>query len=88
MIRVPRARAAGRRVHGFVELVDLFPTLATLAGIGKDARALNHDGKDLSRLFTKRKASTPKSHALYAYPACNVHSFNQVRLASYVSGPI
>ncbi len=53
MIRKPLAEHAGRRITALVSLVDLFPTLSTLAGVeasptilGRDFSALLRGGKD------------------------------------------
>ena len=78
VMRVPGASAAGDTVNGFIELVDLFPTLATLAGIQRDIPSLRLDGKDFSPLFSNSAAATPKAHALYTYPACSLNTYNQV----------
>ncbi len=56
LLRLPGNEQAGRRVKGLVELVDLHPTLLSLAGLpvnagvqGRDWSAALHDGAEIGR---------------------------------------
>lgn len=80
IMNVPGTSVKGETVHGFIEMVDLFPTLAKLAGIESDIPSLGLDGEDFSAVFNNANAATPKPYALYAFPACNVQGLNQVIL--------
>ena len=68
MIRVPwRLASAGKRTSSLVELVDIFPTLAELAGLPPCEE--NLDGKSLVPLFDNQ-TQVVKTAALSQYPRC------------------
>eukprot|EP00054_Salpingoeca_dolichothecata_P025590 m.180243 g.180243 ORF g.180243 m.180243 type:complete len:326 (-) comp25410_c0_seq8:109-1086(-) len=76
MIHVPWKPAShGKRTGSLTELIDVFPTLAALAGLPKPE---NIDGNDVSALFDHPEKIV-KSIAYHQYPACNVNSYNQTR---------
>ena len=76
MIKVPgRARASGVKTASLTDLVDVFPTLASLAGL---AAPVGVDGDDVSALFDNPGKSL-KQVAYHQYPACNMVSINQTR---------
>ena len=74
LIRHPRKpNAAGRKTGAIVELVDMFPTLASLAGLPPPPGV---DGDDVSALFDDPDAA-PKVAAFHEYPACSMaHLFS------------
>ena len=74
MVHVPGKPASwGVRTSALVELVDVFPTLAALAGLPVPAGV---DGQDLSALFDAPKPSPAagqgKAAAFHQYPACGM----------------
>lgn len=69
IVRVPgRAAAVGAVTRSFVDLVDVMPTLAALAGLSPPAGI---DGTDQSALFDA-PAAVLKSEAFHQYPACGM----------------
>jgi arylsulfatase A-like enzyme len=69
IVRVPgRAAAAGAVTRSFVDLVDVMPTLAALAGLPPPAGI---DGDDMSALFDA-PATVLKTEAFHQYPACGM----------------
>eukprot|EP01062_Namystynia_karyoxenos_P005426 TRINITY_DN118_c1_g1_i1.p1 TRINITY_DN118_c1_g1~~TRINITY_DN118_c1_g1_i1.p1 ORF type:complete len:499 (+),score=105.87 TRINITY_DN118_c1_g1_i1:74-1570(+) len=78
-VRVPLIMRVPGRAPGvtdsFTDLVDVFPTLATLAGLPQPQGV---DGDDVSALY-----DTPgemlKRAAYHQYPACKTDSINQTR---------
>lgn len=77
LIKVPgKPHAAGARTASLTDLVDVFPTLAALAGL---PQPVGVDGDDLSALFDA--PATPLKHfAYHQYPACGMPSINHTRL--------
>ena len=76
IIKAPaKAAAAGRMAATFIDLVDVFPTLAALAGLPPPPGV---DGEDLSAAFDA--PGTPqKGVAFHQYPACGMKALNQTR---------
>jgi len=73
MIKVPGKRPG--RTESLTELIDVFPTLATLADLPAPEGV---DGTDVSALFdTPQKAV--KEAAYHQYPACNWNTTNHTR---------
>ena len=63
---------------GLVDLVDVFPTVASLAGLPLPK---NVDGMDQSFLIhATNSTSNKKQYAYHQYPACGMETFNQVRM--------
>ena len=77
LIKAPASFAAARGVKtgSFVELVDVFPTLAALAGLPKPPAV---DGDDVSAVFGDPSTAL-KTVAYAQYPACGVAAFNDTR---------
>jgi len=76
LIKVPgKTAAAGKVTASLTDLVDVFPTLANLAGLPPPAGV---DGDDVSSLFDDPTRSL-KSAAFHQYPACNMKMINQTR---------
>ena len=76
LIKVPgKGHAAGVKTSSLTDLVDVFPTLASLAGLPAPAGV---DGDDVSSLFDEPSASL-KSAAYHQYPACGMTTINQTR---------
>ena len=79
MIKVPgKPRSAGRVTASYTDLVDVFPTLAAVAGLPAPAGV---DGDDVSAVFDDPTAVV-KSAAYHQYPACAMDStagFNVTR---------
>lgn len=77
MIHVPN-KTVGTKTRALFDLVDVFPTISSLAGLPAPEGV---DGLDQSGLIT----SSPFSHveqrdaAYHQYPACNTPSFNHTR---------
>lgn len=65
----------GEVTQALAELVDVFPTLASLAGLPPPPGV---DGADLSPLLKEPKA-TVKNASYHQYPACDVARFNATR---------
>ena len=65
----------GRKTRSFAELVDVFPTLAALAGLPAPPSV---DGDDVSAVF-ERPDALLKSIAYHQYPACDAPSLNATR---------
>jgi len=83
MIHVPNLTdtpSSPRKTDALFDLVDVFPTLSTLAGLPAPADV---DGMDLSMLITSRMAEGEKQQgrdtAYHQYPACDTKSFNSTR---------
>lgn len=79
MIKAPgRPAAAGRITASYTDLVDIFPTLAVLAGLPVPDGV---DGDDVSAVFDDPTAPI-KTAAYHQYPACNMDrsaGFNMTR---------
>lgn len=76
MVKVPgKPKAAGKRTASLTDLVDVFPTLATLAGLAAPSQV---DGDDVSKLFDEPSTSL-KDAAYHQYPACLMATLNQTR---------
>mgnify|MGYP006146140103 CR=1 FL=1 len=76
LIKVPgMVQSAGQKTSSLTDLVDVFPTLATLAGLPPPAGV---DGDDVSSLLVEPTASL-KSAAYHQYPACGMAVINQTR---------
>jgi len=76
IIRAPaRAAAKGQRAATFIDLVDVFPTLAALAGLPAPRGV---DGEDLSAAFDAPGAAQ-KAVAYHQFPACGMRAVNQTR---------
>ena len=83
LIRAPwKPRSAGKSTEALVELVDLYPTIAALAGapLPRHGRvsASRFDGRDVSNLFDEPSLSEPDctsdacvSVAVSQYPRCS-----------------
>eukprot|EP01052_Picozoa_sp_SAG31_P008178 SAG31_NODE_407_length_16049_cov_46.312915_2_plen_186_part_00 len=70
MIRAPwKPAAAGRRTAALVEHVDLYPSLAEIAGIPVDKGLESIDGTSWARLLDDPKAAH-KSAVFAQYPRC------------------
>jgi len=67
MIKVPGKKPA--RTESLTELIDVFPTLASLADLPAPEGV---DGMDVSALFDNPKHAV-KQAAYHQYPACNMH---------------
>ena len=80
IVRVPLIiRVPGKKTgvaSSFVDLVDVFPTLAKLAGLPPPPA--DTDGDDFSALFDD-PSQVLKSEAFHQYPACGMTSFNETR---------
>jgi iduronate 2-sulfatase len=78
MIRAPgKPHAAGARTASHTDLVDIFPTLASLAGLPAPAGV---DGDDVSAVFDS-PSQLVKAAAYHQYPACGMASgLNHTRL--------
>ena len=76
--------SAGARTQELAELVDVYPTVAALAGLPP---ATGVDGTDLSPLFKEHaggRAPPLKAAAYHQYPACDMdwaQGFNVTRAA-------
>ena len=74
IIRVPWTETAGKRTDSLVELVDLYPTLASLAGLPEPMpmqlpdTMLDQLGSDLSPLFKGQKMN--KTATFSQFPNC------------------
>ena len=69
MIKVPgKPAAAGRVTSSYTDLVDIFPTLAVLAGLPAPDGV---DGDDVSAVFDN-PTTLVKSVAYHQYPACGM----------------
>lgn len=76
MIRVPgKPAAAGQVASGLIDLVDIFPTLASLAGLPPPSKV---DGMDASALFDD-PTKPFREAAFHQYPACGMERINQTR---------
>lgn len=76
LLHVPSKPAShGRTTESLTELVDVMPTLLSLANVVPPAVL---DGKDLSPLLDDPTQSL-KPAAFHQYPACNVSTFNATR---------
>ena len=76
IVKVPgKAAAAGQHAATFFDLVDVFPTLAALAGLPPPPGV---DGDDLSAALDA-PARALKSNAYHQYPACGMGGFNMTR---------
>ena len=76
IVKVPsKGGSAGQKAATFIDLVDIFPTLAKLAGIPPPPGV---DGDDLSAAFDA-PGTAQKSAAYHQYPACNMKAFNETR---------
>ena len=75
IIRVP-GKKAGAVATSYVDLVDIFPTLAKLAGLPPPPA--DTDGDDFSALFDD-PTRVLKTEAFHQYPACGMSSFNETR---------
>lgn len=76
IIKAPaKAATAGTKAATFIDLVDVFPTLAALAGLPPPPGV---DGDDLSAAFDA-PATAQKSVAYHQYPACAMKQLNQTR---------
>jgi iduronate 2-sulfatase len=70
MIRVPwKPASAGKHTQSLTELLDLYRTLASLAGLPADAIESNVDGKDVSALLDD-PTQTLKTAAYSQYSRC------------------
>ena len=70
MIKAPGgSKSAGRVTASYTDLVDVFPTLAALAGLPVP---LGVDGDDVSALF-EDPATPLKTAAYHQYPACKMN---------------
>lgn len=70
IIAAPQAtETRGKSTDGIAELVDLYPTLASLAGLPAPAET---DGVDLSPLFSNPESSV-RDHALSLFPRPNYY---------------
>eukprot|EP00656_Telonema_subtile_P036124 TRINITY_DN40092_c0_g1_i1.p1 TRINITY_DN40092_c0_g1~~TRINITY_DN40092_c0_g1_i1.p1 ORF type:complete len:459 (+),score=126.85 TRINITY_DN40092_c0_g1_i1:86-1462(+) len=77
LIRAPNRPAShGKTTGSYTELVDLFPTVVSLAGLPAQSGSL--DGTDVSKLFDEPSLQL-KDRAYHQYPACNMKDFNQTR---------
>ena len=69
LVKVPgKPRSYGKKTASLTELVDVFPTLAALAGLPPPAGV---DGTDVSALFDQPDAEL-KPAAFHQYPACGM----------------
>ena len=79
MIRVPNSPVAGKTTPSFTDLVDVFPTVSSLAGLPLPEGI---DGDDVSELFSSNASQMLKKYAYHQYPACNMKKdagFNTTR---------
>jgi len=92
LIKVPGITDDGGVVGDLVELIDIFPTISSLAGL---PLPLDVDGLDLSGLFSTESTDVRKAKisrggasqvvsqlrdaAYHQFPACNTPSFNSTR---------
>jgi hypothetical protein len=77
IMRVPgKKQAVGAVASSFVDLVDVWPTLAKLAGLPPPPGEV--DGDDFSALFDDPSLAL-KSEAFHQYPACGMGMFDMVR---------
>ena len=72
IIRVPwKSSAVGQKTDALVELVDLYPTIASLAGLPPPG-GLENQGTNLAPLFDSPSAGASfKSVAFTQYPVCS-----------------
>lgn len=78
LVKVPgKPQAAGQKTASLIDLVDVFPTLASLAGLLAPVAV---DGDDVSSLFDE-PTRTLKQAAYHQYPACGMAKINQTRTA-------
>jgi arylsulfatase A-like enzyme len=79
LVKVPgKPKAVGQVTKSYTDLVDVFPTVATLAGLSAPAGV---DGDDVSAVFDD-PATLVKQAAYHQYPACNMKlaaGFNTTR---------
>lgn len=92
LIKVPGITDDGGLVSDLVELIDVFPTISSLAGLPPP---MHVDGLDLSGLFNAESLEVEKGRnrvrsarqvdsqhrdaAYHQFPACNTPSFNSTR---------
>eukprot|EP00662_Eupelagonemidae_sp_cell21_P006166 gene6166-33957_t len=66
-----RPAAMGQRSPALIELVDVFPTAAALAGLGQpEQQPVPLEGQSFAALFDDLKAAPPKRYALSQYARC------------------
>lgn len=72
MVRAPwKAAAMGRRAGALVELVDIYPTAAALAGVGQPIKEpVPLEGGSFAPLLDDPSAVLPKQYALSQYARC------------------
>eukprot|EP00051_Salpingoeca_urceolata_P017080 m.230200 g.230200 ORF g.230200 m.230200 type:complete len:231 (-) comp18857_c0_seq10:395-1087(-) len=77
LIKVPwkTDTSGGKKTAALTELVDVFPTLASLAGLPAPPGV---DGVDIAHLLDDPTGSTFDA-AYHQYPACQVKDFNHTR---------
>ena len=77
IMRVPgKKQAVGAVASSFVDLVDVWPTLAKLTGLPPPPGEV--DGDDFSALFDDPSLAL-KTEAFHQYPACGMSMFDMVR---------
>lgn len=67
IIAAPGVTAAGSRSDALIETVDIFPTLAALAGLPKPSGPQPIDGKSLMPVLTE-PTNRVRDHAYHCYP--------------------
>lgn len=67
IIKMPGVIAPGSTTQQFAETVDIYPTLAALAGLGRPSVPQPFDGIDLTPVL-KDAAKQLKDHAYHAFP--------------------
>ena len=77
IIKVP-GKKSGVVNNTLLDLVDLYPTLSSLAGLTLPPDNDQLDGTDLSLLFDDPSLAL-KTVAYHQYPACGMKSFNETR---------
>ena len=71
LVKVPgKLKAAGQVTSSYTDLVDVFPTLAAVAGLPAPEGV---DGDDVSKLFDDPTAMV-KTSAYHQYPACGMNT--------------
>lgn len=79
LVKVPgKPKAAGQVTKSYTDLVDVFPTLAAVAGLSAPEGL---DGDDVSAVFDDPTTNV-KTSAYHQYPACGMntsHGFNVTR---------
>jgi iduronate 2-sulfatase len=77
IVRVPgKPASAGAVTASYFDLVDLFPTLSSLAGLPPPPA--DTDGTDYSSLFDD-PTQMLKTEAFHQFPACGMTAFNMTR---------